>query len=180
MKKTMKIEHVRAISREGKEVMGGELIDVETFAKYRSARLEISGKVEVEVAGKKEVKDVQLVYTRRSCSEGEFRGLCELIGQKGDLEGEFSNFRTTEVIRGKRIKLPAPRVDLKLTANDGSFAPKFKAEPVATWASKYGHVGTEYVNFGTSEEGQAKGRERLRQIREEAPDATAPGTDVSI
>jgi len=169
MKKKMIVEHVRAVSYHGEEQVGGALLSRAEFAKLRESRLEITGKIED--------KTVQLLYTRRSCSEGEFAGLCELIGEKGELEGEFTNERKFEVINGKKIKLRETRVDLKLTAEDGSFAPKFKAAPKATWAAKFGAVGTEFINYGTTPQNLEKFKALRQSTRESAPDADK---DVSI
>jgi hypothetical protein len=168
--KKLVIEHVRAITYHGEEKIGGELLSRKEFAKMRESRLEITGKLEE--------KTVQLLYTRRSCSEGEFAGLCELIGEKGILEAEFSNERKFETISGKKVKLREARIDMKLTADDGSFAPKFTPAPTAAWAAKFGAVGTEFINYGTNPQNLEKFKALRQSTREETPLATDSDTSI--
>lgn len=156
--KKMIVKNVRMVAFDGEEIIGGALVEDQTsFTKMRTARLEMTGELE-GVTG-----DTQILFTRKKESAGEFAALVDMIGKKGELEGEFTNVRSFEIINGKKKKIPQ-RVDLKLTANDGTAAFKFKAFPAPKWAEKYGNCGAEMVNFGS----KAEDREKFKKMKQEA------------
>lgn len=165
MKAKIKVERVAMAAFEGDKLTGGLVVSLDDFAKMRSARLSVTGKVQKENGSEEEV---QLLFTRKSVSHGEFRALCEMVGKKGVLEGEIENVRKTDHIRGRSIKYDIPRADLVTTDEKGELAFKFTAAAPPNWAKDFGSIGPEALNFGSTEEIRQSVREQRRRNRQEA------------
>jgi hypothetical protein len=158
--KKFNVRHVSMVAFEGAEIPGGKTVSREEFVKMRTARLSVVGQLEDNN------EDVELLFTRKKESAGEFAALTEMVGKKGLLEGVFSNQRKKEKINGTTTLLRMPRMDLVTTDDKGDQAFMFTEAPVAKWASKYGSTAPEMVNFGASE----RGREKLQELRSRPKD----------
>ena len=154
------VKHVRMVAFEGTEIPGGKTVSREEFVKMRTARLSVIGKFE----GNED--EVEILFTRKKESAGEFAALTELVGKKGTLEGVFTSPRKKEKYNGVTNILPMLRTDLIITDEKGEQAFKFTEAPTPKWAAKYGNTEVEMVNFGLSE----KGKEKLNEMRNRPKD----------
>lgn len=158
--KKFNVRHVSMVAFEGAEIPGGKLVTKDEFVKMRTARLSVIGNLEDQH------EEVEILFTRKKESAGEFAALTDMVGKKGVLEGIFTNQRKKEKINGTTTVLRMPRVDLVTTNDNGDQAFKFTEAPVAKWAVKYGSTDPEMVNFGSSE----RGKEKLQELRNRPKD----------